>query len=361
MPPATALAATKKTTTGPSLPVDMGFVPAKVPGIRKAAILIIALDSDVATAILQTLNSRDVERITAEITQMGAVPPTLLRQVLLEFYGLLETHQSMVRGGPDYALRVLTEAFGAVRAEAFLGQVHKLQEKTTGDLAVLQEMDPQQLSKFLENEHPQTVALVLAHMIPEKGSNMLMSLKPALRVETVRRLAEMRQFSPEMAQKVALVLSRRMDAVGSSGRQSYSGVKSVADLLNRLDQSDSKSILEEIEQTEPKLAIGIRDLMFTFDDLLTIPQASVREIIGAADKRILAVALKGSRENMRAHMFKAMSSRAMEMLMEDMESLGPLRNKDVANAQQELLSVARKLESEGKLALKSEGDDEYIF
>lgn len=341
------------------LPVATGFTPSDLPGIRKAAILIVALGDELAKKMLQGLSQRHVERITAEITRMGEVPATVLKQVLTEFYGLMETQQYMVRGGEEYALRVLTEAFGEGRAAELLAQVKRLQERTTGDLAVLQEMDPQQLSKFLENEHPQTVALVLAHLDAEKGSSLLMSLKLPLRIETVRRLAEMRQFSPEMAQKVALVLSRRMEAVGMSGRRSYAGFKSVAELLNRLDQTVSKTILEEIEKTTPKLAISIRDLMFTFDDLLTIPQVSVREIIAAVDKRVLAVALKGARENLRAHLFKAMSSRAMEMLRDDMEALGPLRGKDITQAQQELLGVARRLENEGKIVLTLEVEGEF--
>jgi len=341
------------------LPVATGFTPSELPGIRKAAILIVALGDELAKPLLQSMSQRHVERIAAEISRMGEVPATVLKQVVTEFYGLMETRQYMVRGGEDYALRVLTEAFGENRASGMLSQVKRLRERTTGDLAMLQEMDPQQLSKFLENEHPQTVALVLAHLDPEKGSALLMSLKLPLRVETVRRLAEMRQFSPEMAQKVALVLSRRMEAVGMSGRRSYAGFKSVAELLNRLDQPASKSILEEIEKTTPKLAISIRDLMFTFDDLLTIPQVSVREIIAAVDKRVLAVALKGARENLRAHLFKAMSSRAMEMLRDDMDALGPIRGKDIAHAQQELLGVARRLESEGKIVLTLEVESEF--
>jgi flagellar motor switch protein FliG len=341
------------------LPVASGFTPSGLPGIRKAAILIVALGDDTAKHLLKGLSDRHMQKLMSEITRLGDVPATVLRQVVTEFYGLLETQQYMVRGGHEYALRVLTEAFGEDRAGELLDQVSKLQERTTGDLAVLQEMDPQQLSKFLENEHPQTVALVLAHLAPEKGSSLLMSLKAPLRVETVRRLAEMRHFSPEMAQKVALVLARRMDAVGTSGRISYAGFKSVAELLNRLDQTVSKSILEEIESNAPKLAISIRDLMFTFDDLLTIPQSSVREIISAVDKRVLAVALKGARENLRAHLFKAMSSRAMEMLRDDMDALGPIRNKEITQAQQELLTVARRLESEGRIMLTMEVEGEF--
>ena len=168
----------------------------------------------------------------------------------------------------------------------------------------------------------------------------------------------MRQFSPEMAEKVALVLARRLDALGSSGRRSYAGFRSVAELLNRLEGPASKTILEDIERNEPKIAIGIRDLMFTFEDLLTAPQQSVREIVGAVDKRVMALALKGAKENLRAHMFKAMSSRAMEMLRDDMEAMGPVRSKDVAKAQQEMLAVARTLEADGKIILRMEGEGE---
>jgi len=340
------------------LPVDAEFVPANLPGIRKAAILMIALGDDLAKTMFRELGQKQLERVTHEITRLGNVPAEVLAQVLTEFYGLLETQQYMVRGGTEYALKLLTEAFGDERAQELLGQVKQMQERSTGDLAMLQEMDPQQLSKFLENEHPQTVALVLAHLEPQKGSVLLMALKPELRVEAIRRLAEMRQFSPEMAQKVALVLSRRIDSLGTSGRKSYAGFRSVADLLNHLDGSASKAILEDIEKNEPKVAIGIRDLMFTFDDLLTVPQASVREIVGAVDKKVLATALKGAKENLRAHLFKAMSSRAMEMLRDDMEAMGPVRGKDVTKAQQEMLAVARSLEAEGRIVLRMEAESE---
>ncbi len=341
------------------LPVDAGYEPARIPGIRKAAVLMLALGDDVAKELFQNLSEQDVERVTNEITRLGEVPVALSTQVMTEFYGLLETQQYMLRGGPEYAMRLLTDAFGSERAEELLAQVKRVQERTTGDLAVLQEMDPQQLSKFLENEHPQTVALVLAHLAPERGSALLMSLKPKLRVDAVQRLAEMRHFSPEMAQKVALVLHRRMDAVGASGRQSYAGFKAVAELLNRLDQGTSRGILEDIEQKEPKLAISIRDLMFTFDDLLTVPQNSIREIVGAVDKKVLTTALKGAKDGIRAHIFKVMSSRAVDMLREDMDAMGPVRGKEVTQAQLDLLACARRLEAEGRITLKLEAENEF--
>jgi len=340
------------------LPESSGFEPLDAPGLRKAAILMVALGDELAKTIFQGLSETDVHRVTEEITRLGEVRAQHLTQVLTEFYGLLETQQYMVRGGPEYALRVLTEAFGSSKAEAMLAQVRRLRDQANGDMAAVQKMDAQQLGKFLENEHPQTIALVLAHVDAKKGSMILMQLQPAMRVDVVKRLAEMRQFSPEMAQKVALVLHQRMEGMGNGGRKSYSGFKAVAELLNRVDQTASKGILEEIEQEEPKLALGIRNLMFTFEDLLTVPMESIREFIAAADKRVLAMALKGGKENLKAHLFKAMSSRAVEMLKEDMDVMGPVRMKDVGLAQQELLSLARQLESEGKMMLKMGADDD---
>jgi flagellar motor switch protein FliG len=340
------------------LPSEAGFSATDIPGLRKAAILMVALGDELAKALFLSLSETDVRRVTEEITRLGDVPPTQLTQVLTEFYGLLETQQYMVRGGPEYALKLLTEAFGPTKAADMLAQVQKIRERTNGDMAMVQRMDAQHLSKFLENEHSQTVALVLAHLDPKRGSTVLMNLQGPMRVDVVRRLAEMRQFSPEMAQTVAMALHQRMEKMGSSGRKSYSGFKAVAELLNRLDQSESKGILEEIEQNEPKVAIGIRELMFTFEDLLTVQAESIREFVGAADKKVLAMALKGGRDDVKAHLFKAMSSRAVEMMKEDMEAMGPVRMKDVGKAQQELLALARELETEGRMILKMEVDDD---
>lgn len=342
----------------PMLTETASFTPPDMPGMRKAAILMVTLGEELAKQMFQSLTDQNVQRVTEEIMGLRSVTPEETTQVLTEFYGLLETQQYIGKGGPEYAKRLLTEAFGSARAEELLAQVRVLQDRSAGDLKILQKMDVQQLSRFLENEHPQTVALVLAHLDARRGSKVLMQLKEETRVDAVRRLAEMRQFSPEMAQQVALVLNRRMEALGEGrSRRSYSGFKVVAELLNMLDQESSKNILEEIETNQPQLAIGIRTLMFTFDDLLTVPAMSIREIVAAADKRVLALALKGAKDGIRAHLYKAMSSRAVEMLKEDMDTMGPVRSKDVHAAQQDLLQVARRLESEGKVVLRVEAED----
>jgi flagellar motor switch protein FliG len=180
------------------------------------------------------------------------------------------------------------------------------------------------------------------------------------KVVSLQRLAEMRQFSPEMAQKVAQSLHRRLESMGDTQRQNYSGFKAVADLLNRLHADEAKHILEVVENSDPELALNIRNLMFTFDDLVTVPAATIREIVSGVDKRQLALALRGSNEELRATIFKAMSSRAVDMLKEDMEVLGPVRAREVTQSQQEILNMARRLEAEGKVILKLETGDEML-
>jgi flagellar motor switch protein FliG len=329
-------------------------------GVRKAAIFLVAVGDEVGKKILQNLTEPDVQRLTEEIADLRSVPPELSLDIVEEFHEMLETQQYMVHGGLDYAAKLLTDTFGKQRAEDLLALVKRAQEASQSDLTVLQRVDPQQLGKFLESEHPQTIAVVLAHLDARKGSTVIDSLSEERRVEAIRRLAAMRQFSPEMAQRVAMILHRRLENMGDTGRKSYSGFKAVADLLNRMESEETKKILDEIEAADVAMALNIRNLMFTFDDLVTIPPASIREIVAAADKRQLALALRGAQEDLRAHVFAAMSSRAADMLKEDMEVMGPVRAREVAGAQHEILALARNLEAEGKVILKLEQGDDFV-
>jgi flagellar motor switch protein FliG len=333
---------------------------AQLKGVRKAAILLVAIGEDLAKEVLRVLPEPDVQRLTEELADLRNIQPEISATILEEFWELIETQNFIMHGGVEYAHRLLTEAFGKERAEDLMHLVRRSQEASQGNLAKLQRTDPVQLGKLLDAEHPQTIALVLAHLDPRRAAQVLDNLNPEHRVVAIRRLAEMRQFSPEMAQKVALILHRRLETVGDTGRKAYSGFKAVADLLNRLHVEESKHILEAIEDGAPEMAIGIRNLMFTFEDLVTVPPASIREIVSGVDKRQLALALRGAKEDLQAQVFKAMSSRAVEMLQEDMEVLGPVRSREVAQAQQEILNLARKLESEGKVILKLETGDEMI-
>jgi len=298
--------------------------------------------------------------LTEELADLRGISPELSADILEEFWEMLETQGFVMHGGLDYASRLLMETFGKERADDLLMLVRRSQEAAQGNLAKLQRTDPSQLGKLLDSEHPQTIALVLAHLDPKRASMVLDNLSEEHKVVSIQRLAEMRQFSPEMAQKVAHILHRRLESVADNSRKSYSGFKAVADLLNRLNADESKKILETIEDGQPELALSIRNLMFTFEDLVTVPPGTIREIVSGVDKRQLALALRGANDELRAQIFKAMSSRAVEMLKEDMEVLGPVRSREVAHAQQEILNLARRLEAEGKVVLKLETGDEMM-
>jgi flagellar motor switch protein FliG len=333
---------------------------ANMSGVRKAAVLLMAVGEDLAKEVLRALPEADVQRLTEELAELRGITPEISTGIVEEFWEILDTQNFMTHGGLDYASRLLKVTFGDARADDMLMLVRRAQEEAHGNLAKLQRTDPQQLGKLLDSEHPQTIALVLAHLDPKRASQVLDNLSEDHKVLSIQRLAEMRQFSPEMAQKVAHILHRRLENVGDNARKSYSGFKAVADLLNRLNAEESKKILETIEEGQPELALSIRNLMFTFEDLVTVPPTTIREIVSGVDKRQLALALRGAKEELRAQIFKSMSSRAVEMLKEDMEVLGPVRSREVAQAQQEILNLARRLEAEGKVVLKLETGDEML-
>jgi len=329
--------------------------------MRKAAILLVLLGEDVASEIYRNLPENEVEQLTTSIAELEYVDPHTAITVLEEYHNLALTQDYLAQGGTDYARKLLVKAFGEDGARQLLQQVNHTAEMSATKLDSLQKADPQQLAKFLETEHPQTIALILAHLDSKQASALLLKFPEELRAESIRRLAQLRQFSPEIAQKVSMALHKRLEALGEQHRRAYAGVQGVADLLNRLDPVTTKVILETIERDDPKLALGIRNLMFTFQDLLGVPEAAIREILGGLDKKNLAMALRGADEELKNYIFKSMSSRAVEMLKEDMEVLGPVRSRDVIKAQQEAVAVARKLEAEGKITLGAEGEDEYVI
>src|SRR5271165_6974741 len=329
-------------------------------GLRKAAILMVTLGEDTAGEIYRHLPQAEVGLITQEITTISQVEPEAGLAVLEEFDRLILTGDYITQAGMEYANKVLVKAFGKEGASELLRQVTRAAEMSGAKLDSLRKADPQQLAKFIESEHPQTIALILAHLESKQASMVLMKLPPELRAEPIKRLAQLRQFSPEMAQRVSIVLHKRLEALGEQTRRAYAGLRGVAELMNRLDVAVGKTILEGIEKDDPKLALSIRNLMFTFEDLLTIPEAGVRELLGQMDKKTLATALRGASEELKNYIFKSMSSRAVEMLKEDMEVLGPVKSRDVHKAQVEAVGVARKLEAEGKISLSQEGDDEYV-
>lgn len=329
-------------------------------GPRKAAILLVMLGEDAASQIYRHLPPSEVEQVTREIAGLSSVEPSTALAVLEEFERLVRAGDYLAQGGKEYANKLLVKAFGEEGAKELLHQVTVNAEMNAGKLDSLRKADPQQLAKFIEGEHPQTIALILAHLEAKQASALLMRLPEELRAEAIKRLAQLRQFSPEMAQRVSLVLHKRLESLGEQSRRAYAGLRGVADVMNRLDMSTAKTILEGIEKEDAKLALSIRNLMFTFEDFVTVPEAGIRELLGQMEKKTLAMALRGASEEVKSYIFKSMSSRAVEMLKEDMDVLGPVKSRDVQKAQLEAVSVARRLESEGKLTLTPEGDDEYV-
>ena len=329
-------------------------------GPRKAAILLIVLGDDAAKTVYQTLTETQLRVITQEIAELEYVSPEVANGVLQEYQRLSLTQAFVAQGGHDQASKLLVKAFGEQGAKNLLQEVTRAQEASAQNLDTLQKTDPQQLAKFIQGEHPQTIALILAHLNARAARGVLMLLPEKLRAQAVKRLAQMQQFSPEMVKKISLVLHRRLLSLGQQSRRAYGGVKAVADLLNQIEQESTSTILEAIEQDNPQLATSIRNLMFTFEDFREVQDAGVRELLGQVDKKTLATSLKGASEDLKNHFFKCMSSRAVEMLKEDMDALGPLRSRDVSAAQQEIVAVARRLEGEGKIVLKTEQEESYV-
>jgi flagellar motor switch protein FliG len=330
-------------------------------GMEKAAILLVMLGEEATTAIYKSLSGEDLQRLTQQIASLENVPPKAADQVLHEYNQLSMTQEYLVEGGPEVAGRLLAKAFGEQSARVLLDQVMLAREEMTKTFDVLQKTDPQTLVKFVQGEHPQTIAMLLAQLGSKAAAALLVLLPEKIRGQTVKRLAEMQQFSPEMAGKISLVLNRKVASLGEQSRRSYGGVKTAAELLNRIEPTVSKAILETVETEDARLALTIRNNMFTFEDLLGVPESGIRELLTAVDKKSLAMSLKGAPEDLKNHIFKTMSSRAVEMLKEDMEALGPVRGQLVTAAQQEIVQAARALETQGKMVLNNEAEEALVM
>ena len=330
---------------------------AGISGVRKAAILLTHLGEESASTIFKHLNEDELQLVVDEVARLETVPVELSVQVFEEYWRIA-SGQEELRGGQDLVRRLLVKALGETDAESIMQKVGKSREMNPRE--ALQRCDPQKLARFLESEHPQTIALILGQLGDRQASALLMMLPNETRAEAVKRLANLRRFSPEMAKRVSAMLSQRLSAIGEQGKRTYSGFQSVAAIMNLVDSSVAQEVLERVESEEPTLAGRIRELMFTFNDLVHVPEAQIRELAGEVDKRVLSTALKGTSEEMRDVFFRTMTTRAIELLKEDIDSLGPVRAKEVTRAQNEIVSIARKLEAEGRMVLKGDSSDEYV-
>jgi flagellar motor switch protein FliG len=331
-----------------------------VPSLRKAAMLLIVLGEQTSAELLQQLSEEDVQKVSREVAKITAISGDQAENVLNEFHHMSTAGDYVARGGIEYARKLLQRAFSPDTARRMLDRLTRALGADASSFDAIQNADPQQLAKFIHNEHPQTIALVLSHLNSTQAAALLTSLPAGLRADVSQRMASLDQISPDIILKIAGVIGQKLKALGEFSRESYGGVRAVAEMLNRLDSASSREILERIEQQDTNVAETIRHLMFVFEDLLLIDPLGLKEVLGKVDRKILTVALKGTSEQLRNQILGCMSQRGAEMLREDMEALGPIKIKEVEGAQQQIIAVVRQLESDGVVSLKGAVGEQYV-
>lgn len=327
---------------------------------RKAAVLVIMLGESASSEVLKHLEEDEVQQVGREIAKLQAITSDQADMVLEEFYQMLVARDYVMKGGIDYARKVLVTAFGTESAKKMLDRMMKTLGAESANFDALQKVDPQQLAKFIHAEHPQTVALILSHLSASQAAGLLSSLPQEMRADVALRMANLDQISPDVIAKIASVIGSKLKALGDVSRETYGGVNAVAEMFNRLDSNTSREILESIENTDANLVETIRQLMFVFEDLLLMDQNAVKELLQKVDRKILTIALKGTSDQLRNHILSSMSQRGAEMMREDMDALGPIKIKDVEGSQQQIIAVVRQLEAEGVISLKGGGGDQYV-
>lgn len=328
--------------------------------LRKAAMLLVVLGEQASADLLQHLSEEEVQKVSREVAKIASISTEEAEVVLEEFHHITTAGDYVARGGIEYARKLLLRAFHPEQAKRLLDRLQKALGSEAASFDAIQNADPQQLAKFIHSEHPQTIALVLSHLNTPQAAALLMSLPAEMRSDVAVRMASLDQISPEIILKIAGVIGQKLRALGEFSRESYGGVRAVAEVLNRLDSGSTREILEDIDRRDTNVAETIRHLMFVFEDLLLIDQIGLKELLGKIDRKVLTLALKGTSEQLRTHILSCMSQRGGEMLKEDMEALGPVKIKEVESAQQQIISVVRQLESEGVLSLKGAVGEQYV-
>lgn len=332
----------------------------KLTGLRKAAILMIMIGDQASSGILRELDDDEVQAISREIARVQMLTSEEAEGTLEEFYQMGVAHDYVVKGGVDYARKVLIQAFGPEQAKKMLDRLMKSLGNETLSFDALQKADPNQLAKFIHNEHPQTIALILSHLNPSQAAGLLFALPVDIRPDVALRMASLEQISPEIIGKIANVIGGKLKALGETSREAYGGIHAVAEMFNRLDSNTSKDILDKIEGENPTLVETVRQMMFVFDDLLMLDINAIKEVLAKVDRKILTMALKGTSDQMKNQMLQAMSTRGAEMLREDMDALGPIKIREVEQAQHQIIAVVRQLESEGTISLKGTAGEQYV-
>lgn len=327
-------------------------------GVQKAAILLIALGPDKSANVFKHLKEDEIEQLTLEIANTRSVSPAIKDSILDEFYEVCLAQQYIAEGGITYAKDLLEKALGAERAKDVIG-------KLTASLQVrpfefVRKTDASQLLNFIQDEHPQTIALILSYLSPGQASAIISALAPEKQTDVAKRIAQMDRTSPDVIKEVEKVLEQKLSSLVNQDYTIVGGIDSIVDILNTVDRGTEKHIMESLEIEDPELADEIRKKMFVFEDILSLDDRSVQRVLREVDNNELAVALKGSNEEVQNLIFNNLSKRLATMIKEDMDFMGPVRLKDVEEAQQKIVNIIRKLEDSAEIIISRGGGDEIV-
>jgi len=328
-------------------------------GRQKAALLLIALDVDVAAEVFKNLDPRDVELISAEITQVKNTPSKTVDEVLIEFHSMVTAREYVLEGGLDYAQQILEKSFGYNKAVEIIEKVKNI--TTLKGFDVLKRADSTQLITFLNKEHPQTIALILTHLSPEQTANALMELPPELRTEVAYRIATLGKISPQTLKRIEKVVDEMAGMTMSQTVGKIGGTKTLAQILNRVKVSYSKEILSEMSNIDQDIAMEIKRQMFLFEDLINLQDKDLQKLLREIDRKDLTLSLKITDDKLKDKIFSNMSERAAELLKEELEYMGMVKLKEVEAAQARIIDVVKSLEESGELSLNLKGNSEDIY
>ena len=330
----------------------------EISGIQKAAILLITLGPERSAGIFKHLKEEEIEELTLEIANTRTVQPDVKEAVLEEFYGVCLAQQYIAEGGIGYARELLEKSLGADKAMDVIGRLTaSLQVKP---FEFIRKTDPSQLINFIQDEHPQTIALILSYMPPQQAAQIISGLAPDRQADVARRIAVMDRTSPDVIKEVESVLEQKLASLVNQDYTIIGGVDSVVEILNSVDRGTEKHIMESLEIEEPELADEIRKKMFVFEDILLLDDRSIQRVLRDVDNNDLGIALKAANEQVQNAIFNNLSKRLATMIKEDMEFMGPVRMKDVEEAQQKIVNIIRKLEDSAEIVISRGGGDEII-
>ena len=330
----------------------------RINGLQKAAILLIALGPEKSASVFKHLKEDEIEELTLEIANTRSVTPQLKEDVINEFYQICLAQQYIAEGGISYAKELLEKSFGSEKARDVIGKLtSSLQVKP---FEFVRKTDASQLLSFIQDEHPQTIALILSYLTPNQASMIISALPPDRQADVAKRIAIMDRTSPDVIKEVERVLESKLASLVNQDYTIIGGVDSVVEILNAVDRGTEKHIMETLEIEEPELADEIRKKMFVFEDILLLDDRSIQRVLREVDNNDLAIALKGANEDVQNAIFNNLSKRLAVMIKEDMDFMGPVRMKDVEEAQQKIVNIIRKLEDSSEIVISRGGGDEII-